>query len=86
MKIHPIIPFGEYVHILLALQVSWKCRCKTTSGSKVGFCYSLWGFCLLVLICYVVLCTCYDIKPVRMKEGKSYWKIPLGDDDATREK
>ena len=29
---------------------------------------------------------CYDIKPVRMEEGKSYWKIPLGDDDATREK
>ena len=29
---------------------------------------------------------CYDIKPVRTKEGKSYWKIPLGDDDATRGK
>ena len=29
---------------------------------------------------------CYDIKPVRKEEGKSYWKIPLGDDDATREK
>ena len=29
---------------------------------------------------------CYDIKPVRTKEGKSFWKIPLGDDDATREK
>ena len=29
---------------------------------------------------------CYDIKPVRTKEGKSYWKIPLGHDDATREK
>ena len=29
---------------------------------------------------------CYDIKPVRTEEGKSYWKIPLGDDDATREK
>ena len=30
--------------------------------------------------------TCYDIKPVRKEEGKSYWKIPLCDDDATREK
>ena len=24
----------------------------------------------------------YDIKPVRKEEGKSYWKIPLCDDDA----
>ena len=30
--------------------------------------------------------TCYDIKPVRKEEGKSYWKITLCDDDATREK
>ena len=29
---------------------------------------------------------CYDIKPVRKEEGKSDWKIPLCDDDATREK
>ena len=29
---------------------------------------------------------CYDIKPVRKEEGKSYWKIPLCDDDATRGK
>ena len=29
---------------------------------------------------------CYDIKPVRKEEGKSYWKIPLCDDDATSEK
>ena len=29
---------------------------------------------------------CYDIKPVRKEEGKFYWKIPLWDDDATREK
>ena len=29
---------------------------------------------------------CSDIKPVRKEEGKSYWKIPLCDDDATREK
>ena len=29
---------------------------------------------------------CYDIMPVRKEEGKSYWKIPLCDDDATREK
>ena len=28
----------------------------------------------------------YDIKPVRKEEGKSYWKIPLCDNDATREK
>ena len=37
----------------------------------------------------LVLCNsnkCYDIKPVRKEEGKSYWKIPLCDDDATREK
>ena len=32
------------------------------------------------------VCLCYDIKPVRKEEGKSYWKIPLCDDDATREK
>ena len=31
-------------------------------------------------------CACYNIKPVRKEEGKSYWKIPLCDDDATREK
>ena len=30
-------------------------------------------------------CRCYDIKSVRKEEGKSYWKIPLCDDDATRE-
>ena len=29
---------------------------------------------------------CYDLKPVRKEEGKFYWKIPLGDDDATRGK
>ena len=29
---------------------------------------------------------CYVIKPVRKEEGKSYWKIPLCNDDATREK
>ena len=28
----------------------------------------------------------HDIKPVRKEEGKFYWKIPLSDDDATREK
>ena len=35
---------------------------------------------------HIVLGMCYDIKPVRKEEGKSYWKIPLCDDDATREK
>ena len=35
----------------------------------------------------LVVCSwCYDVKPDRTEEGKSYWKIPLGDDDATREK
>ena len=34
----------------------------------------------------ICLAYCYDIKPVRKEEGKSYWKIPLCDDDATREK
>ena len=29
---------------------------------------------------------CYNIKPIRQEEAKSYLKIPLGDDDATREK
>ena len=29
---------------------------------------------------------CYDIKPVKTKERKFYWKIPLGVGDATREK
>ena len=33
-----------------------------------------------------VIVLCYDIKPVRKEEGKSYWKIPFCDDDATREK
>ena len=32
------------------------------------------------------LASCYDIMPVRKEEGKSYWKIPFCDDDATREK
>ena len=55
---------------------------------------------LLPVVCVVVYCAlslsqsvlvhirhkCYDIKPVRKEEGKSYWKIPLCDDDATREK
>ena len=31
-------------------------------------------------------CICYDIKLDRKEQGKFYWKIPLGDDDATREK
>ena len=30
--------------------------------------------------------SCYNIKPVRKEEEKFYWKIPLGDDDATRKK
>ena len=30
--------------------------------------------------------TVNDIKTVRKEERKSYWKIPLCDDDATREK
>ena len=38
------------------------------------------------LIASKVTENCYDIKPVRKEEGKSYWKIPLCDDDATREK
>ena len=38
------------------------------------------------LVCAMPLCACYDIKPVRKEEGKFYWKIPLGDHDATREK
>ena len=29
---------------------------------------------------------CYNIKQVRKEDGKSNWKIPLCDDDATREK
>ena len=33
-----------------------------------------------------LIALCYDIMPVRKEEGKSYWKIPLCDDDATREK
>ena len=37
-----------------------------------------------LLLAYFI--RCYDIKPVRTKEGISYWKIPLGVDDATREK
>ena len=49
---------------------------------------------LLALVCGVccefvtfpLVSWCYDIKPVRKEEGKSYWKIPLCDDDATRER
>ena len=33
-----------------------------------------------------IMSYCYDIMPVRKEEGKSYWKIPFCDDDATREK
>ena len=40
----------------------------------------------VVFSCSPNQCQCYDIKPVRKEEGKSYWKIPLCDDDATREK
>ena len=45
-----------------------------------------------VTACYLLkqmmdlYCMCYDIMPVRKEEGKSYWKIPFCDDDATREK
>ena len=56
---------------------------------------------IMYMLCFCTLCSyatcewpefyvnkdmCYDIKPVRKEEGKSYWKIPLCDDDATREK
>ena len=34
----------------------------------------------------MLISICYDIMPVRKEEGKSYWKIPFCDDDATREK
>ena len=34
----------------------------------------------------IVFMGCYDIMPVRKEVGKSYWKIPFCDDDATREK
>ena len=49
---------------------------------------SLDSLCLFVLVLYAPVNSydCYDIKPVRKEEGKSYWKIPLCDDDATREK
>ena len=36
------------------------------------------------IVLILLLLEAGDIKPVRTKEGKSYWKIPLGDDDATR--
>ena len=69
-------------------------------SSAVIFVITLFcDFCLWydILICYdfeirgMILkflswCDCYDIKPVRKEEGKFYWKIPLCDDDATREK
>ena len=56
--------------------------------SPIMFSYSLKGH---TLNCeestkYLGVEICYDIKPVRKEEGKSYWKIPLCDDDATREK
>ena len=42
--------------------------------------------CKVNLYLWNLFIACYDIKPVRKEEGKSYWKIPLCDDDATREK
>ena len=42
--------------------------------------------CLVVPYIHSANEACYDIKPVRKEEGKSYWKFPLCDDDATREK
>ena len=51
----------------------------------VPHCPSL-GVYMSQLIRFARICSCYDIKLVRKEEGKFYWKIPLGDDDATREK
>ena len=51
--------------------------------------YSLTPYLCVISFLYLdlyVLGDCYDIKPVRKEEGNSYWKIPLCDDDATREK
>ena len=56
-----------------------------TSQSK-GYKVMLHGLQEISSECQVILHNCYDIKPVRKEEGKSYWKIPLCDDDATREK
>ena len=41
---------------------------------------------LKVFTVFIKMDGCYDIKPVRKEDRKSYWKIPLCDDDATREK
>ena len=43
-------------------------------------------FCHFLIWCPGSGMVCYDIMPVRKEEGKSYWKIPFCDDDATREK
>ena len=46
------------------------------------------GSCVSDTECQGLVCVhvCYDIKTVRTKEGKFYWKIPLNVDNAAREK
>ena len=41
---------------------------------------------MFVIINFGDILAVTTIKLVRKEEGKSYWKIPLCDDDATREK
>ena len=52
----------------------------------VDVCFNVSNELGIEVVAHVSLKICYDIKLVRKEEGKSYWKIPLCDDDATREK
>ena len=55
-------------------------------GDHIGFINFINDPISRVLLLILVHVLCNDIKPVRKEEGKFYWTIPLGDDDATREK
>ena len=64
---------------LKSFRVEWKSKTSSTSDTIVT---KITSFRTTKYYQY----KCYDIKPVRKEEGKSYSKIPLCDDDATREK
>ena len=63
---------------------SWFCFLFAISNQILYF--ALYSTFIFLFYNPLKLNGCYDIKPVRKEEGKSYWKIPLCDDDATREK
>ena len=56
------------------------------NNDLIHFCMSMVTDEVFVVVFLLDMSNCYDIKPVRKEEGKFYWKIPLGDDNVTREK